>query len=164
MSKWLGSLFLARPKSSPEQARQLLDGGAILLDVRQDAEWRAGHAPGAQHIPLGRLPARIKDLAPQRTVITVCRSGHRSAGAAALLARQGRDVVNLPAECAPGREPGCPWSPPEAAAAGSCELAVLIVIVAGYTLTRSPIACRDTRLPYTPQGIVASVTARGDGL
>src|ERR1022692_903362 len=95
MSKWLGSLFLARPKSSPEQARQLLDGGAILLDVRQDAEWRAGHAPGAQHIPLSRLPARIRDLPPQRTVITVCRSGHRSAGAAALLARQGRDVVNL---------------------------------------------------------------------
>ena len=32
-------------------------------------------------------------MTPQRTVITVCRSGHRSA--AAILARQGRDVINL---------------------------------------------------------------------
>lgn len=91
----LSRLFPARPKASPEQARQLQEQGAILLDVREGPEWRAGHAPGARHIPLSRLPARIKDLPPQRTVITVCRSGHRSAGAAALLARQGRDVVNL---------------------------------------------------------------------
>ena len=91
----LGRLFPARPKASPEQARQLQEQGAILLDVREGAEWRAGHAPGARHIPLSRIPARIKDLPPQRTVITVCRSGHRSAGAAALLARQGREVVSL---------------------------------------------------------------------
>ena len=90
----LGRLFPARPKASPEQARQLQEQGAILLDVREGPEWRAGHAPGARHIPLSRLPARLKDL-PQRTVITVCRSGRRSAGAAALLARQGRDVVSL---------------------------------------------------------------------
>jgi len=91
----LGRLFPARPKASPEQARQLQEQGAILLGVREGAEWRAGHAPGARHIPLSRFPARIKDLPPQRTVITVRRSGHRSAGAAALLARQGREVVNL---------------------------------------------------------------------
>ena len=95
MSGWLGRLFPRRPKVSAEQARQLQGQGAILLDVREAPEWRAGHAPGARHIPLSRLPARIRDLPPQRTVITVCRSGHRSAGAAALLARQGRDVINL---------------------------------------------------------------------
>jgi rhodanese-related sulfurtransferase len=37
----------------------------------------------------------MKDLPPRRTVITVCRSGHRSARAAALLAREGHEVVNL---------------------------------------------------------------------
>jgi len=47
MSSWLRSLFPAPRKASPEQARQLLDQGAILVDVREDAEWRAGHArPG----------------------------------------------------------------------------------------------------------------------
>jgi len=95
MSSWLRSLAPAPRKAGPEQARQLLDQSAILVDVREDAEWRAGHAPGARHIPLSRLPARTRELAPQRTVITVCRSGHRSAGAAVILARQGRDVINL---------------------------------------------------------------------
>jgi hypothetical protein len=42
MSGWLRRLFPARPQASPPQARQLLDGGAILLDVREDPEWRAG--------------------------------------------------------------------------------------------------------------------------
>ena len=96
MSGWLSRLFPARPKVGPEQARELLDQGAILLDVREDAEWRAGHAPKARHIPLSRLPARLRDVPPNRTVVTVCRSGARSARAAALLAREGRHVVNLP--------------------------------------------------------------------
>ena len=95
MSRWLSGLFPARPKVGPAQARDLQAEGAILLDVREDAEWQAGHAPKARHIPLSRLPARIRDLPPNRTVITVCRSGARSTRAAALLARDGRDVVNL---------------------------------------------------------------------
>jgi len=54
-------------------------------------EWRAGHAPGARHIPLSRLPARMKDLPPRRTVVTVC----RFALGAKMLAREGREVINL---------------------------------------------------------------------
>lgn len=73
----------------------MLGQGATLLDVRENAEWRAGHAPSARHIPLSRLPARLRDLPLDRTVVTVCRSGARSARAAALLAREGHDVVNL---------------------------------------------------------------------
>ncbi len=95
MRGWLGRLFPRRPKATAEQASQLQRHGAILLDVREDAEWRAGHAPGARHIPLSRLPARMKDLPPRRTVITVCRSGHRSTMAARLLAREGREVISL---------------------------------------------------------------------
>ncbi len=95
MSGWLGKLFPTRPKVGPQQAHDLLGQGAILLDVREDSEWQAGHAPKARHIPLSRLPARLRDLPPGRTVVTVCRSGARSARAAALLAREGREVVNL---------------------------------------------------------------------
>lgn len=95
MSGRLSRLFPGRPEASPRQAQELLAQGAILLDVREDAEWQAGHAPQARHIPLSGLPARLRDLQPNRTVITVCRSGARSARAAALLAREGRDVVNL---------------------------------------------------------------------
>ncbi len=92
---WLRGLFGSRPKVTPQQARDLQDQGAILLDVREDAEWRAGHAPAARHIPLSRLPSRIRELPPRRAVVAVCRSGARSARAAALLDRSGLEVVNL---------------------------------------------------------------------
>jgi len=87
MSGWLSRLFPSRPKVGPAQARDLQAQGAILLDVREDAEWRAGHAPKARHIPLRRLPARLREVPANRTVITACRSGH-SPG-------DGRDVLNL---------------------------------------------------------------------
>lgn len=95
MSGLLRKLFPSQPKATPEQVQELRRHGAVLLDVREDAEWRAGHVPGARHIPLSRLHARAAALPPQRTVVTICRSGHRSAGAAALLAREGVEVVNL---------------------------------------------------------------------
>lgn len=77
------------------QVVALAGQGATLLDVREAAEWRAGRAPGAQHIPLRQLTTRLSELPTGGTVITVCRSGHRSALAAALLADAGYDVVNL---------------------------------------------------------------------
>lgn len=95
MSGLLHKLFGSQPHTTPEQALDMQRHGAVLLDVREDGEWRAGHAPGARHIPLGRLPAQVAGLPPRRTVVTICRSGHRSARAAALLASQGREVVNL---------------------------------------------------------------------
>ena len=61
MSGWLSNL-LRRPRVGPQQAYDLLGLGAILLDVREDAEWQAGHAPKARHIPLRRLPGRLRDL------------------------------------------------------------------------------------------------------
>ncbi len=95
MTGWLGKLIGGSRKARPQQAKQMQEEGAVLLDVREDIEWRAGHAPGARHIPLGRLPHRLRDLPPRRTIITVCRSGARSARAAAYLAREGHEVMNL---------------------------------------------------------------------
>ncbi len=80
---------------SAEQAAALADGGAVLLDVREPHEWQAGHAPRARHIPLSQLPRRAAELPKGRGVVTVCRSGARSARAAAMLARDGREVSNL---------------------------------------------------------------------
>ena len=71
------------------------EGGAVLLDVREPYEWQAGHAPNARHIPLGQLARRAGELPPGRAVVIVCRSGTRSARAAALLARDGREASNL---------------------------------------------------------------------
>jgi rhodanese-related sulfurtransferase len=79
----------------PEQARALVDDGALLVDVREPREWTAGHAPTARHIPLSQLPSRMQELPRGRRLVTVCRSGARSRRAAALLTRDGRQVTNL---------------------------------------------------------------------
>jgi rhodanese-related sulfurtransferase len=82
-------------KVGAAQAAEMVDAGAILLDVREPHEWQAGHAPKARHIPLAQVDRRAKELPAGRPIITVCRSGARSARAAALLARDGRQVSNL---------------------------------------------------------------------
>lgn len=70
-------------------------GAAYLLDVREDDEWREGHAPGAVHVPLGQLAARLPELPRDQPVAVVCAVGARSARAAAWLLQQGHDAVNV---------------------------------------------------------------------
>ncbi|MFD8492557.1 rhodanese-like domain-containing protein [Amycolatopsis sp. NPDC059657] len=74
-----------------------LPADGVLLDVREDDEWQAGHAPKAVHIPLGELPSRVGELAdlPDGPVYVVCRSGGRSARATAWLNASGWDAVNV---------------------------------------------------------------------
>jgi sulfur-carrier protein adenylyltransferase/sulfurtransferase len=50
----------------------------LLVDVREDAEFAAGHLPGALHIPLGQLPQRLAEIDPQADAVFICRSGGRS--------------------------------------------------------------------------------------
>ncbi len=71
------------------------DHGLLLLDVREQEEWRFGHAPGSVNVPLSTLPSRVDTLDRNRRVICVCRSGNRSAKATEWLLRQGFDAVNL---------------------------------------------------------------------
>jgi rhodanese-related sulfurtransferase len=67
----------------------------VVLDVREDHEWSAGHIEGATHIPLGQLQARVGELDPAARTLVVCHVGGRSARATAWLHAQGHDVVNL---------------------------------------------------------------------
>jgi len=71
-----------------------LPAGVVVLDVREDDEWVAGHVPGATHLPLGELVARADEV-PEGEVLVVCRVGGRSAQATAWLGAQGRAAVNL---------------------------------------------------------------------
>ncbi len=72
-----------------------LPAALTVLDVREDAEWAAGHIDGAQHIPLMQIPNRLDELPAESQVLVVCRSGTRSAQATAFLNAHGRDAVNL---------------------------------------------------------------------
>lgn len=77
------------------EALELLEGGAFLLDVREDNEWESGHAAVATHIALNDVPDHLDDLPSDRQIVCVCRSGARSGRATAFLVEQGRDAVNL---------------------------------------------------------------------
>ncbi len=76
----------------PELARARTEPGVVILDVRRDDEWAAGHIDGATHIPLHDLEARVDEV-PPGTVWVHCGSGYRAAVAASLLDRAGRSVV-----------------------------------------------------------------------
>lgn len=72
--------------------------GAVLLDVRENDEWAAGHAPSAVHVPMGQVLQRLDELAtafPDRPVRVVCRSGGRSARVTVALQQAGWDAVNV---------------------------------------------------------------------
>jgi len=68
---------------------------AIVLDVRENEEWAAGHAEGAVHIPMGEVVARIGEVPEGGRVHVVCRVGGRSAQVAQYLIAQGVDAVNV---------------------------------------------------------------------
>jgi rhodanese-related sulfurtransferase len=72
-----------------------LPEGLLVLDVREDDEWRAGHVEGSLHVPLMELGERHAELPEAEQTLVVCRSGNRSAYAAGFLIQQGVDAVNL---------------------------------------------------------------------
>jgi sulfur dioxygenase len=81
----------------PSALEELLHAVQVV-DVRERDEYEGalGHIHGAKWMPMAELPARIAEIDRQRPVVTVCRSGARSAQAALLLGKAGvRDVANL---------------------------------------------------------------------
>lgn len=91
-------------------------GEDVLLDVREADEWAAGRAPGAVHLPMSELVARLGEL-PEGPLAVVCRVGARSAQVTGYLLGQGRAARNvdggmlawqalgLPLEADPGVRP-----------------------------------------------------------
>lgn len=66
-----------------ELQKENAEGDVLLVDVREPAEYAAGHIPGAQLIPLLQLEARVHDLRPAPHTVFYCHSGQRSLRAAA---------------------------------------------------------------------------------
>ncbi len=87
------------PEVGALQAVQLLNRkDAVMIDVREPAEFGAGHAPGAKNIPLAQLGKRAGELEKlkNRPAVVVCQSGGRSHAAIAVLKKAGfAEVVVL---------------------------------------------------------------------
>lgn len=67
---------------------------ATLLDVREDDEWTAGHAPEAVHLPMSEIQRRVSEV-PAGPLAVVCRVGGRSAQVTAFLLQRGHEAVNV---------------------------------------------------------------------
>ena len=87
------------PWVTPVQATHLINReDAFVVDVREPAEFGAGHVLGAKNLPLARIDAAGADLAKRKAkpVIVCCETGNRSASAAATLRKLGFErVFNL---------------------------------------------------------------------
>jgi rhodanese-related sulfurtransferase len=117
----------ATPKEiSRAEAREMLGRGAQLVDVRADHEWAAGHLPGAVHIALPDLPARIEEIDKDRPVIIYCRGGNRSTMAAGALAEAGYDTAKLAEGAVGWEEEGLPFEPEGGYVAESGEAAAIL--------------------------------------
>lgn len=68
--------------------------GAYILDVREDDEWRAGHPPGAHHLPMMQVPGRLDEVPRDVEIVVACRVGARSAQVVAYLLGTGLDRVS----------------------------------------------------------------------
>ena len=85
----------ATPEIDVEQLAQAGGLSATVIDVRQPAEYVAGHVPGAELVPMGQLPSRLDDLDRSDPVYVVCATGNRSAAMTDLLVASGFDAYSV---------------------------------------------------------------------
>ena len=80
--------------SLSELKKGLMEGSIVLVDVREQIEWDAGHIPGALFNPLSQFdPAALPEPAPGKRVVLHCRSGRRSIDALHAAQTSGREDV-----------------------------------------------------------------------
>jgi len=83
-------------QAGPQRATQIMNhDDAVLIDVREDKEYRGGHIAGAIHIPLSQLNKRLTELESykDRPLLAYCRSGNRSFSAGGKLRKAGFETV-----------------------------------------------------------------------
>ncbi len=74
--------------------KELLQSGAVIIDVRSKGEYQGGHIKGSLNIPLDTLSSNIAKLKKEKPVITCCASGMRSASAKSILKSKGFEAYN----------------------------------------------------------------------
>jgi rhodanese-related sulfurtransferase len=116
----------AQGEISREQAREMVENGAQLVDVRADHEWEAGRIAGAAHIPLDELAERAGEIDRNRPVVVYCRGGNRSTMAAAALAEAGYDASKLAEGIVGWEEEGLSLEPEGGYVAESGEAAAVL--------------------------------------
>ena len=109
----------AMPEIEPSQAADWITArDALVVDVREPAEYDGGHIPGAAHIPQCQLADRLVEIPHDRDVLVVCRTGVRSLRCAQFLKQTGYErVTNLKGGTLGWINAGLPVEKPAAAQA-----------------------------------------------
>jgi rhodanese-related sulfurtransferase len=100
-----------REVSVDETRRKLETGKATLIDVREESEWAAGHARGAEHMGKGVIERDIEARVPDKNaeLILYCGGGFRSALSADSLQKMGyRNVASMAGGWRAWQEAGAP--------------------------------------------------------
>jgi rhodanese-related sulfurtransferase len=97
----------------PARAAELIEAGAEAIDVRRADEWEAGRIAGARQIEINLLQGEAESIARDRPVVFYCRSGSRSALAAAAFRLAGWDAHNLAGGLEGWVADGLPLDPPD---------------------------------------------------
>ena len=74
--------------------KQLVQDGAVIVDVRTPAEYQGGHIKGSINVPIQSLQGSLGKIPKNKTVITCCASGMRSASAKSVLKSAGYAEVH----------------------------------------------------------------------
>lgn len=83
------------PAVTADEALRMIGQDAVLIDVREQVEWDAGHAPQATHAPMSQLGQIAASLPIDETMIVICRSGRRSDDVTNALNNAGFRALNL---------------------------------------------------------------------
>lgn len=80
---------------APLEAKELLDQGTVMIDVRELSEWNHGHAPGAVHLPISKIQEQLHKIPKDGNIVVCCRSGSRSSAAVSFLLSHGYNAINM---------------------------------------------------------------------
>ena len=105
------------PEVSPDEAKQIIDGGAQVIDVRTSVEHDVGRIPGSRHIPLADVQQESADLDRDQPVILYCRAGNRSGPAADAFAASGWDAHSIAGGLMAWADAGLELEPPDGSVA-----------------------------------------------
>ncbi len=83
------------PEIPVDEAIERSAAGTVLIDVREQDEWDAGHAPDALLVPLSELQSRVDEIPTDQPVLIICHSGGRSLRATSFLRAEGVDAINV---------------------------------------------------------------------
>jgi rhodanese-related sulfurtransferase len=82
--------------------------GTVLVDVREQDEWDAGHAPAAHLVPMSTISDHLDELPKDEQFLVICHSGGRSRRVTDMLLAAGFDAVNVEGGMMAWRDAGGP--------------------------------------------------------